>query len=613
MDYTKAKQLLVQKCSHSNYYYNGYGGRGTVVCTLLVEEIKKLINENIIPDIQFIEQFANYIYYGASTAKSLHSYYKSCVRVTPAPVLEALNLLLTKTIPSIETMRIIAKEGNLNALETIINFHAYKFSHDAADNILGSVTTSEQIHALIINNIDEIDKQKFASYICLNGLYNYIQLYVDKYNVDVTDNMMAGICGFLPLSKNALTYCLSRGLKYSTQCLEHASRTGDKESIKEIMDQRIIPTQKAFRNVITNKHASKTIVIRMMYYYGYVPVYDDVVFAINYRYELPDLDKYNIKLDVKVLEQCYSVGFHPTHYDFQGITPSMQILQTNCSSQNINEVKKLIKKHSLVPDKICMESGCTTKQNKPFVTYLVESGGKMTVNCIKKCAYYLSSNGTLMYIIDEFIKVYEDETKTYENKIENLEKEIKTLKERLNNSNNNVTANQNNVNTDLIESINELNVDNENNEEIGDKVETIEDADNEVDKEDKEDKVGKVEQVVLKEKEKTKDAEEFFIKHGTNLITFPDEIKVPKTPRKKLSPPHRLVKYFGIDKSTKMSYIDARKFIRDKIKSSKWILDEDKTLIDLPKGFRKALEISEDGYISHNDIDYIVSLCYVPK
>ena len=623
MDYKKASDLLNSRCYHINYYYNGYGRGGVAVCNQVVAEIKALVAADKAPDQDFIEYYTNYIYYGSKTAKSLYSYYKSCTRSAPVPVIEALNMLLSKTVPKIETMLVFAKENNADAFETIINFHGHKFIGGDAKKLLSNGCTSDKVYPLIINNIDPADKQSFAEFICSSGYYNYIQLYVDKYGIDLTPDMMAGICKYLPNSKAALQYFLSRGLKYSVQCLENASLTGDKNGIKEIMDQRVVPTQKAFRNVIASKKGEYKIIMQLMNYYGYIPTYDDVMYAISFSVELPDIDKYSIKLDIKVLEKCYEIGFHPESYSFHGITPNMQILQTNCANQNISEVKKLIKKHNLVPDKICMESVCNRKQNKPFVTYLVEAGGKMTVDCIRKCAYYMSSNGTLMYIIDEYKKVIDENEKVNKDKIKNLEDEIKSLKERLEN----MAVAEVKVEAKIDDNVEDVEDENQvdgKDKEKNDSVDLIENSDTEEDptassQSNKSENPETIDEADLEaELEDLKEVveevmQEVPMKNGKKLVVFPDTIKVPKAPRKKSTPPRRLVKYFGLDKSKKMSYIDVRKFIRDKIKTNKWLLNDDKTLIDLPKGFRKALGISEDGYISHTDIDMIVSLCYTTK
>ena len=90
-------------------------------------------------------------------------------------------------------------------------------------------------------------------------------------------------------------------------------------------------------------------------------------------------------------------------------------------------------------------------------------------------------------------------------------------------------------------------------------------------------------------------------------IIVPDTIKVPKRKRQKVKPPKQLVTYLDLD-NKKISFLEARKILVDHIKTNNYF-GEDKSLIDLPKDFRKLLDL-DDGFIRRDDIDKIVELCY---
>ena len=70
----------------------------------------------------------------------------------------------------------------------------------------------------------------------------------------------------------------------------------------------------------------------------------------------------------------------------------------------------------------------------------------------------------------------------------------------------------------------------------------------------------------------------------------------------------------GIEKTVKVSHIDFKKLLFDKIKNESWLCEDDKTLICIPVKYRKLFGIKYNdinNVVSFNDIDKLIVLFYI--
>ena len=74
---------------------------------------------------------------------------------------------------------------------------------------------------------------------------------------------------------------------------------------------------------------------------GYVPDYDDVYYGIKHKIEIPDISRFNIKLDKKMLDLCQQLNFYPVTYTFDCIDKSrfiqlsLDIIRVDIVSQQV--------------------------------------------------------------------------------------------------------------------------------------------------------------------------------------------------------------------------------------------------------------------------------------
>ena len=244
-------------------------------------------------------------------------------------------------------------------------------------------------------------------------------------------------------------------------------------------------------------------------------------------------------MDKKLLELCWDNNFYPS-YKFDCIEPELIELQKLCLTKKISEIKKLLRKNNLVPDRKCMENASAFKNNNQILEYLLAKGGKITLNCVRKCSEQFNANRFLLKLMDEFKVNNEKDIKMLEDKIKLLENKIIELGGDLDENKKTPEA--------TIEEIEELDAIQQPEDEVD---EIVEDEDQSI-------------MNIKMEKE--------------NIILIQQQNK-----RKKLIP-KKFQKAFELDpiKKNTMSYTDIKNFIIKKINENSWIDKSNKNLIDFP-------------------------------
>ena len=199
----------------------------------------------------------------------------------------------------------------------------------------------------------------------------------------------------------------------------------DKTHFKALIDRDNI--EDYLWHDITRKDTTK--ILQLMLEYGYIPDYDDVIYALVNGTVVPNIEKYNITADQKMLDICRKNNIYPT-YDFGGISKDLVALQGLCTNRKSGELKKFFDKRNVIPDKVCMENVCTYKNNMVTLNLLLSHGGKVTYECIRKCGSKHTSNKMLLKLIDEYEINYNLEIDRYKKKINQLKKKLAKMKKK---------------------------------------------------------------------------------------------------------------------------------------------------------------------------------------
>jgi len=297
--------------------------------------------------------------------------------------------------------------------------------------------------------------------------------------------------------------------------------------------------------------------IQLLLNYGYKLDYDDVIITIKKKIEIPEIDKSNIKLDNYILELCYEYNFYPS-YNFICINKKLFNLQKLChNTRSVETIEKYININVIMPDSICMNNAVKLYNNINVIKMLRSYNVNISINNILDACHKYKLN-TIMWMIIEFNKQYEQEIKNYKETINNFENKLKE-------SNKKIETTEEVVNE-------EINLDDDINSIIDDI-------------------------------------------NSVKIIQFSDQdkksLRLPKYKNKKYKLPKKFQTYFKENNSTKMSYFDIRKYVLDEIRKNKWYHTYNKTqLIDLPKLLKKKIGLNKTGMIEFSDIDKVIAMFY---
>ena len=247
----------------------------------------------------------------------------------------------------------------------------------------------------------------------------FVNHYLDKKDVVIKQTYIENIA--LHLNKELLEKALECGGLLNNIVLENAcsqlyqANDTKNELIQYILDNKIEPTQQAFKNIIAtcgysrnynrygNHNYDKQILvtINLLCDYGYMITYDDLKLALGQNIIIPNIERFNIVFDNSYLLLCSKIGYTP--YKVNDLKPDMTCLQYECEKvSNIHKIRTIIMNTQLVPDNVCMKNACSNKTNPNTIKYLVESGGKIDVDAFKKYVEVLD-NSKLTHLFEYFI------------------------------------------------------------------------------------------------------------------------------------------------------------------------------------------------------------------
>ena len=215
---------------------------------------------------------------------------------------------------------------------------------------------------------------------------------------------------------NIAKLLLSKSIQITDKVLELACRYQSEEIMTLCLNSKIIPNQKCFNAllegynsshsftcknanryytdhgcgglgnyfmVMVDRHKTIKILIELLFAYGYVLTYDDMINATKEKICIYDIDRFGIKLDDKYLEVCAEVGYYP--YKTTEITPSVKYLELECDKpHNTALIKKLFNDNpELKPSQQALMNACKYTNNITTINLLVSKGAVMDFDCVQ--------------------------------------------------------------------------------------------------------------------------------------------------------------------------------------------------------------------------------------
>lgn len=487
-------------------------------------------------------------------------------------------------------------------------------------------------HKSMINRIKNFvlkecknDDFSFVPFVEMRCPYfaNIISNIIDKHDGDIKEDVLIGALRFLPYTKSivnslilklkpefkesylsvVLNYCEIEGIKYFIGRYKNNITSNNFEKLlcsHRYIDKKGNCTDE-YGFYVKTYYDKSTVIgyntdkFELLVENGFKPTYNDIITALKYKVELPNIERFDIKLEQNFIKECEKYKFFPS-YEIKGVGKNISELRSLCTIKNKSQITSFFKrnkKDNIVPDRICMENASEIKTNKAVLDVLISHGGKITAECVEKNMRVDKYSIASEYIVTNFIKEYRKEVNEYKEKIKQYEEKIKRLK---------INKNLN----DVIDPISDN--DKEDNEiEIGyhneDSYDEI--SDEEIDDgetNDSENSGSDIEQV---EEEEEEDIE---------LYDFEDIPSIDKSKKKIIN--GNVLKLLN-SKAKSLSFIDLKKLVLKYIYDNSLFDGEIKYLIKLDSGILDILDFDKDDntniYLHFNDFDKFVYQFYKIK
>lgn len=652
--------LLSQDCGHRNSY-SYHADHASLPCVKACQLISQGVNSGQV----FTNNLVN-IFFKRVVEISYQSYYYRdycCISKIPDLICNTISQLVSTTVPSDEALETIIKKPVLdkcfdslvstNQLFTMFSNNLikkaieYRFEHGCSDKEQSPLADALLNHCDISTNLIDLVKCRDRS------ISAKIAPFIDKYEGNVQQEMLYNACKSLPYTKDIFRSLISRGLQFDDHAMDIVCEFCDLDSLRFVLDEtRFVPKKRHFKKLATSKNYvgndeyerrkydwrwnGKTIEryddggfstnkMELIITYGFKPDYEDVCFGAKNRVEIPNIARFDINPDKKLLEICWDNDFYPS-YKFDCISQDMVELQKLCKTKQQKGITELITSKSLVPDRKCMENACCFKNNGPILDKLEKYGGKYSIKCIENCAKDFKANDTLLRIIKKFKSQYESEIEEYKNIIKKLESgqsvshqsnEQQTQQEmQQQTQQSNEQQTQQEMQQQIQQQMQQQTQQCEDTEEsVIDKLksEILDESDEElitVDLPTQKSKSGKVPTSSKTLGDDLNDSDIAELVSEIKCVDFSKyELKKPTNLRSKIDIPASYKSYFK-KKDDKMSFISLKKELLDKIMKGKWFMNGNQNYIDLPKPLKKKLKLDESLCISVNDLDNLAYLFY---
>ncbi|ARF09696.1 hypothetical protein Indivirus_2_75 [Indivirus ILV1] len=573
-------------------------------CIAISTHIMSALNKNIALPINEIHKFYDYIvrscnYYNSDTCLKIDMSQK-------IPLLKKLFSLYPPSAPLLIKFLLYEKcDECIDSIPSdILDTDPYIYAIIEARLKYTALSPSFENDMVLVNillNKIQINTDRLKELVrCRSyNLATRIAAIIDKTNIPLTNEILNEACKALPYSKAIISSLVSRGVSLNSDNLLSACHSADAKSLNYIINTgKITITSSHLKEIIQSaryhlefdrykiKNIKNAININdnmflcrvdgyseekleVLIKNGYNITYDDVIFSIKYKKEIPGIDRFNIKLDKKLLELCWDVDFYPKTYKFDCISQNQMYLQELCNTRKTSEIKSLLKNDSsLIIDRKCMENVCSFAKNSMY-DFLIGKGGVPTIKCIKNVGKMIKNNALLLQVIDDFEKANTLEILEYKTRISELEKKISEL----------------------------------------------ENSGVPIKKQDPIDiKVKKKKVVIIDDIKNDKSKEKLSVPPSSYIMLPIDDSQIQKIQqehREKKIPTEKMIKLLKINPKIKINYSKVREDLISKIRDDGWIDKNNKDRINLPVDVKKLLSLKDkNDIIQFSDIDKLVCLLY---
>ncbi len=586
-----------QKCC--DYYHRR--------CKEIQNDILREVKKGVTFDNDFLTR---YLIYLNSNSNSIYYYY-SCMRNTDNWI-AAITELCKTLIPTENDMKIIVKGGNL-VLQLFQNL--IKRGVKIPNSVLNEAISSKgwDLIKLFVNHI-EADSKCLELLCNENSNVNSIIEIVINQKIQLTEQALINA---INNGKDRVAKLLIQmGCNISENALIVACKNLNKPMALHLLDCRIEPTRDVYRAIID---ASSSVYgrnfagnceqiaefIDIIVSFGYKPDYEDVLYALEYKCYINDIERFNIKFKDDFMEKCSEYQCYP--YSNIRIKPTLKCLQIECKrTNNLTIIRKLVK-GGLKPNIVCLRDACNSSSNVPTIRYLIDKHKlKPDIECIKNIAKYCGNNN-----LNIILEKWNDDKNNTSN---SSSSHHTSNSNHLNNSNhsNSSSSSESLANNELITpttSIPKPIKIKTKMELLADELDLGEEFSNfNINPNGANLKNIRLEniKIVDKEEENIEENEE------PKIVSLEMPENVPKNKRTKRKFDDKYLRLLNITKQKELSFLDLRKYLIDYIKDND-LYDKDidkRVLIKLNKDMCQLLNIDGGNRIQFNDLDKLVGQFY---
>ena len=560
MTYESISVLFNDTCKHSNYStYNNryYSSNNEYTCTKICTMLQQIIGTDVKPSAKFVSDFITYMFNGHLN----NNYYcqLKCYNNNTETINNLFEILVQQTMPDKESLRYIFKHNIKNvlsvlkdkklvlSLDTIKYIIDTNYKHHTYTNnaILIPFINKDDYNNLFDKVLDEYDNNFIIALLNVDYIPTQEQ-YEKIYMLNTTE-----ITKCVETLENKHLYF------YNEICLQNACKSGNIIFVKKILEKKILPSEKCFKNTLDTNNTIRQKLIELLIYYGYTITNDDVMLTIERKIIIENLDRFNIILLENQFKICIQNDFVPKNVKFENIDDDeIKLIYSILNREPLAKIKKQIS-ISNIKYKYVMLASCIYNRHE-LITYLVSLGYTINSECVLQNmkAVIPYKYDSLKYVINTHISQSYDDDGNY--KQNNIQESVK--QEIINTANNKLNKTTNDIEDET------------NNNETNDDLESKKEDDN----------------------------------TNSNIIIF--ENIVVKNIRHMRKPTEKIVKFWKCGINEPVSFLGIRQQFTRYIADNK-LYDEDNIIVN--SKISKILGLDKGKCFSSQHIDNVVSLFFV--
>lgn len=556
------------KCNHylenNRGWHNGYGNfnnnqTGPYICETIMNLMLKAMESGVIINDTYIEQF-----YMLVTDRSYNSM-PCCIQYNTIKLIDFTKRLFIYQMPP------------YNALQSILPYSIFNSClMETKDNKNFGAHASEYVNFLITkklaksnNSPEDVELFDFVmQYTAINvqnlillckcsnktiiaKLLNLINNYEGELNENIAPNFIGVACTNLPYARDIIVALLHKNFQITSEDFDIVCRKGDYDDLKFILELSRVPiTSRHFETVLSHGFNSHNLNMVM-----------ELFFKYGFMVKREDV-KTSIKYGYEI----------PNIERFDNIIFDKEILNL-CRNHNFFPKYKF----SCITTEMLQLQGACRARDLGQVRQLIKSYNLVPDEiCMENIASF-KEGAVTEFLISMGGKV----------NIECLKLRAKSYKS----------------NKFLMIMLNAL------EDEEKEKIKNYESKILEL-----ETKLANVN--VIKAVEEVKEEENVNAKYNIVKVDVTDEklVEIRNKYKNKKVPHKNIMSFLEIDKTVKVSHIDFKKLLFDKIKNESWLCEDNKTLICIPVKHRKAFGFKDNdinNVVSFNDVDKLIVLFYI--